>query len=62
MEDKDTVVHFNQSMKAVCIENDSASKKDKSFLVGKQAHPRLLFTLSFLSSLLQPYNFSAFCK
>ena len=34
-EDKDTVVHFNQSMKAVCVENDSGSKKDKSFLVGK---------------------------
>jgi hypothetical protein len=27
-------VHFNQAMKAVCIENDSAAKKDKSFIVG----------------------------
>lgn len=35
VDDKDTVIHFNQSMKAVCIENDSAAKKDKSFLVGE---------------------------
>ena len=34
-EDRDTVVHFNQALKAVCVENESASKKDKSFLVGK---------------------------
>lgn len=35
IEDKDTVIHFNQSMKALCVENDSAAKKDKSFIVGK---------------------------
>jgi hypothetical protein len=35
VDDKDTVIHFNQSMKAVCIENDSVAKKDKSFLVGE---------------------------
>jgi hypothetical protein len=35
IEDKDTVIHFNQSMKALCVENDSAAKKDKSFIVGE---------------------------
>lgn len=35
IEDKDTVIHFNQSMKAICVENDSAAKKDKSFIVGE---------------------------
>jgi hypothetical protein len=33
-DDKDIVVPFNQSMKAVCIENNSSAKKEKSFLVG----------------------------
>ena len=35
IEDRDTVIHFNQSMKALCVENDSAAKKDKSFIVGE---------------------------
>jgi hypothetical protein len=33
-DDKDIVVPFNQSMKAICVEYDSPAKKDKSFLVG----------------------------
>lgn len=53
VEDKDTVVHFNQSMKAVCIENNSVSKKDKSFLVGEEARP-----LIFLPLILSLFIFS----
>ena len=31
---KESVVHFNQPVKAVCVEEDSTSKKDKSFVAG----------------------------
>lgn len=35
-EEKDSVVHFDQIIKAVCIKNDAVSKKDQSFIAGKQ--------------------------
>jgi hypothetical protein len=31
---KESTVHFNLPVKAVCIEEDSTAKKDKSFIAG----------------------------
>ena len=55
VEDKDTVIHFNQSMKAVCIENDSAAKKDKSFLVGESKYSITAISVTILLITINRY-------
>ena len=32
--DKETVIHLNEPVKAVCIEDSNDSKRDRSFVVG----------------------------
>ena len=35
-ENKEHTVHFNEQLKAVCVEEEAGAKRERSFLVGEQ--------------------------
>ena len=36
--DKETVIHMNEPIKSVCIEDDNSPKRDRSFVVGNRLY------------------------